>query len=180
MSANPDLTADLRTLLAIAREGSLAGAARHLRVNHSTVFRRLGTIEARRDAGQVVELRCTYDPETAGGKAPDGRKVKGTIHWVSAEHAVDASAVPVDVNETTVIRLTLAKPLAPKQQLRLDRIYAEETAVKADGKPASFELNVDNPDQVESAKLIIGIHRRGGVTHRAHRRRLRHRPDGVL
>ena len=42
------------------------------------------------DEGKIVELRCTYDPETAGGKAPDGRKVKGTIHWVSAEHAVDA------------------------------------------------------------------------------------------
>ena len=42
------------------------------------------------DDGNVVELRCTYDPETKGGKAPDGRKVRGTIHWVSAEHAVDA------------------------------------------------------------------------------------------
>ncbi len=41
-------------------------------------------------AGEVVELRCTYDPQTAGGQAPDGRKVKGTIHWVSARHAVDA------------------------------------------------------------------------------------------
>ena len=40
--------------------------------------------------GDVVELRCTYDPETKGGKAPDGRKVRGTIHWVSAEHALDA------------------------------------------------------------------------------------------
>ena len=40
--------------------------------------------------GEVVELRCTYDPATRGGNAPDGRKVKGTIHWVSAEHAVDA------------------------------------------------------------------------------------------
>ena len=41
-------------------------------------------------AGNVVELRCTYDPATRGGNAPDGRKVKGTIHWVSAEHAVEA------------------------------------------------------------------------------------------
>ena len=41
-------------------------------------------------AGRVVELRCTYDPATKGGDAPDGRKVKGTIHWVSATHAVDA------------------------------------------------------------------------------------------
>jgi len=42
------------------------------------------------DAGQVIELRCTYDPATRGGDAPDGRKVKSTIHWVSAVHAVDA------------------------------------------------------------------------------------------
>jgi glutaminyl-tRNA synthetase len=42
------------------------------------------------DKGEVVELRCTYDPETRGGNAPDGRKVKATIHWVSAAHAVPA------------------------------------------------------------------------------------------
>ncbi len=42
-------------------------------------------------AGNVVELRCTYDPETRGGNAPDGRKVQGTIHWVSAAHALDCS-----------------------------------------------------------------------------------------
>jgi glutaminyl-tRNA synthetase len=41
-------------------------------------------------AGEVVELRCTYDPETRGGNAPDGRKVKATIHWVSAADAVQA------------------------------------------------------------------------------------------
>ena len=40
--------------------------------------------------GEVVELRCTYDPETRGGHAPDGRKVRGTIHWVSAKHALEA------------------------------------------------------------------------------------------
>jgi glutaminyl-tRNA synthetase len=40
--------------------------------------------------GNVVELHCTYDPATKGGNAPDGRKVKSTIHWVSAEHAMDA------------------------------------------------------------------------------------------
>jgi len=42
------------------------------------------------DAGEVVELRCTYDPATRGGDAPDGRKVKATLHWVSAAKAVDA------------------------------------------------------------------------------------------
>ncbi len=40
--------------------------------------------------GTVVELRCTYDPETRGGNAPDGRKVRGTIHWVSVAHALSA------------------------------------------------------------------------------------------
>lgn len=40
------------------------------------------------DAGEVVELRCTYDPATRGGNAPDGRKVKGTLHWVSAQHSI--------------------------------------------------------------------------------------------
>ena len=40
--------------------------------------------------GEVVELRCSYDPESRGGNAPDGRKVKGTLHWVSAAHAIDA------------------------------------------------------------------------------------------
>jgi glutaminyl-tRNA synthetase len=42
------------------------------------------------DTNEVVELRCTYDPATRGGNAPDGRKVKGTLHWVSAPHAVQA------------------------------------------------------------------------------------------
>jgi len=42
------------------------------------------------DNGNVIELHCTYDPETKGGNAPDGRKVKATLHWVSAKHAIDA------------------------------------------------------------------------------------------
>ena len=42
------------------------------------------------DAGDVTELRCTYDPASRGGKSPDGRKVKATLHWVSAAHAVGA------------------------------------------------------------------------------------------
>lgn len=42
--------------------------------------------------GEVTELRCTYDPDTRGGSAPDGRKVKGTLHWVSAEHALEVEA----------------------------------------------------------------------------------------
>ena len=49
--------------------------------------------EVVRDAsGNIAEIRCTYDPESRGGNAPDGRKVKGTIHWVSARHSIKAQA----------------------------------------------------------------------------------------
>jgi glutaminyl-tRNA synthetase len=60
-------------------------------------------------SGQVVELRCTWDPQSRGGTSPDGRKVRGTLHWVSAAHAVDAEVRiydrlftkenPLDLNE---------------------------------------------------------------------------------
>jgi glutaminyl-tRNA synthetase len=48
------------------------------------------TSVVKNDQGEVVEVHCTYDPATRGGDSPDGRKVKSTIHWVSASHAVDA------------------------------------------------------------------------------------------
>ncbi len=49
-------------------------------------------VDAETDAeGNVIQVNCTYDPETKGGNAPDGRKVKSTMHWVSAEHAIDAT-----------------------------------------------------------------------------------------
>lgn len=48
------------------------------------------------DAGNVTEVHVTYDPETRGGNAPDGRKVKSTMHWVSADHATDVTAVLYD------------------------------------------------------------------------------------
>ncbi|MGQ9673647.1 MAG: glutamine--tRNA ligase/YqeY domain fusion protein [Candidatus Aminicenantales bacterium] len=47
--------------------------------------------------GEVIELRCTYDPATRGGDAPDGRRVKATLHWVSAAHAIDAEVRLYDV-----------------------------------------------------------------------------------
>lgn len=69
------------------------------------------------EAGDVVELRCSYDPQSRGGQAPDGRKVRGTLHWVSAAHAVDAEVrlyddlfttdVPDDVPEGIDWRDTL-------------------------------------------------------------------------
>jgi glutaminyl-tRNA synthetase len=47
-------------------------------------------MEKDEETGDITALHCTYDPETKGGSSPDGRKVKGTIHWVSAPHALEA------------------------------------------------------------------------------------------
>ena len=74
-------------------------------------------------AGGVIGLRCTYDPATRGGDAPDGRKVKATLHWVSAQHAVDAE-----------VRL-------------YDRLFTRETPgaggdFRADLNPASLEVRL--------------------------------------
>src|SRR4051794_20172263 len=63
---------------------------REVRLRYGYLITCTGVVK--NDAGEVVEVHCTYDPETRGGSAPDGRKVKSTIHWVSATHAVDGEA----------------------------------------------------------------------------------------
>jgi glutaminyl-tRNA synthetase len=47
-------------------------------------------VDRDKNSGEILAVRCTYDPETKGGQAPDRRKVKGTIHWVSAPHSIEA------------------------------------------------------------------------------------------
>jgi glutaminyl-tRNA synthetase len=82
--------------------------------------------------GVVVEVHCTYDPETRGGNAPDGRKIKGTIHWVSARHAVAAE-----------VRL-------------YDRLFTEESP---EAQERDF-LDVINPDSLQvlaNCKLEPGL-----------------------
>ena len=85
-------------------------------------------------AGEVTELHCTYDPETHGGSAPDGRKVKGTIHWVSASHAFEA-------------------------QVRLyDRLFTVEDPNKEDdGKTYLDHLNAEALEVISDAKLEPGL-----------------------
>ncbi len=62
---------------------------REVRLRYAYFIRCVDVIKDER--GEVVELRCTYDPATRGGDSPDGRKVKATLHWVSAQHAVNAT-----------------------------------------------------------------------------------------
>ena len=80
--------------------------------------------------GQVTELRCSYDPATRGGDAPDGRKVKATLHWVSAAHAVPAE-----------VRL-------------YDRLFtAENPNVEKDGQPFTAWLNPQSLEVVRGCQL---------------------------
>ena len=78
-------------------------------------------------AGNIAELRCTYDPSTRGGNAPDGRKVKGTIHWVSVPHALEAEA----------------------------RIYVRLFTVENPGGVEDDYLNYMNPDSLKTEKCFI-------------------------
>ena len=79
------------------------------------------------DNGEVVELRCSYDPETKGGDSPDGRKVKGTLHWVSAAKALNAE-----------VRL-------------YDRLFSKENP--EDGDDFTSNLNPDSLQTLSNCKL---------------------------
>ena len=62
---------------------------REVRLRYAYFITCVGVVKDEK-TGEVIELRCTYDPATRGGDAPDGRKVKATLHWVSAVHALNA------------------------------------------------------------------------------------------
>jgi glutaminyl-tRNA synthetase len=62
---------------------------REVRLRYAYFIKCVGVVKDE-ESGEVVELRCTYDPQTLGGAAPDGRKVKATLHWVSAAHSLEA------------------------------------------------------------------------------------------
>jgi glutaminyl-tRNA synthetase len=116
-------------------------------------------------AGQIEEVQCTYDPETAGGSAPDGRKVKATIHWVSAEHAVDATVV------------------------LYDRLFAAEVPGEATGDPTD-DLNAGSRQVLTGCKVeptladtppgnVVQFERLGYFAHDPHEPLLFHRTVGL-
>jgi glutaminyl-tRNA synthetase len=87
------------------------------------------------EEGNVVEVICTYDPESRGGGTPDGRKVKGTIHWVSARHAFNGE-----------VRL-------------FDRLFTRENPYEVDNEGEDFisNLNTDSLTVIKDAKLEPGL-----------------------
>ena len=95
------------------------------------------------EAGEIVELRCTYDPETRGGNAPDGRKVKATIHWVSADHAIPAEVrlyEPLFTEEEPNIKDGLAGALNPESLKRMTNCRLEPSLRDAaHGDAVQFE-----------------------------------------
>lgn len=62
---------------------------REVRLRYAYYIKCVGVVKDEK-SNEVIELHCTYDPETRGGSSPDGRKVKATLHWVSAAHALQA------------------------------------------------------------------------------------------
>jgi glutaminyl-tRNA synthetase len=64
---------------------------REVRLRYAYFIKCTGVVKDEK-TGEIIEIHCTYDPATRGGNAPDGRKVKSTIHWVSAPHALDFEA----------------------------------------------------------------------------------------
>jgi glutaminyl-tRNA synthetase len=84
--------------------------------------------------GKIVELRCTIDPATRGGNAPDGRKVKSTIHWVSATHAIDAE-----------VRL-------------YDRLFTVDNPVGQKGTDFKEFLNSNSLEILKSCKVEPALH----------------------
>ncbi len=110
--------------------------------------------------GEIVELHCTYDPETRGGDAPDGRKVKATLHWVSATHAVEAEVRLYDrlFTEPEPDGDAFISQLNPNSLEVLETCYAEPTLTKAQpGERFQFErlgyFCVD-PDSI-AGKLVF-------------------------
>lgn len=84
----------------------------------------------RDEQGEIVALHCTYDPETKGGYAPDGRKVRGTIHWVSADHAISAEV------------------------RQYDRLFKAENPFDVpEGEDFTFNLNPDSKSVLPDARL---------------------------
>jgi glutaminyl-tRNA synthetase len=113
---------------------------REVRLRYAYFITCTGVVKDER-SGEVVELHCTYDPATRGGNAPDGRKVRATLHWVSAAHALDAEVrlydqlfVHADPNEDQE-GVDFSATLNPQSLERLESCRVEPSL--ADATPGS-------------------------------------------
>ena len=105
--------------------------------------------------GRIVELRAVYDPATRGGQAPEGRKVKGTIHWVSAEHAVPAEVRLYDYLFTEKNPLKKDTQPADLPAEDPDELLDEEFGDKPNDKAADKFLEYLNPDSLRVVDALV-------------------------
>ncbi|NND82360.1 MAG: glutamine--tRNA ligase/YqeY domain fusion protein [Gammaproteobacteria bacterium] len=109
------------------------GPGREVRLRYGYAIRCEDVIQD--DAGEVVELRCSYDPLSAQGKTADGRKIKGIIHWVSAAHAIDAEVRVYDrlFNQANPGALDdVTEALNPNSLTVFDNAKLEPSVIEAD------------------------------------------------
>ena len=137
---------------------------REVRLRYGYFITCVGVVKDEK-TGEVVELHCTYDPETRGGNAPDGRKVKATLHWVSAAHAIEVETRlydrlflkenPDDVEEGTDFKSNLN----PNSLEILEGCYVEQSLVDAvPGCIYQFERQgyfIVDPISSEHGKLVF-------------------------
>ena len=113
--------------------------------------------------GNITRLHCTHDPETRGGNAPDGRKVKGTIHWVSADHAIPAEVRLYDRLFTEEEPGAMENHLDSLNQSSLKTLTAQLEPALAQAKPGDrvqFERNgYFYADPIDSTKDALVFNR---------------------
>jgi glutaminyl-tRNA synthetase len=117
------------------------------------------------DQGEITEIRCTYDPETRGGSAPDNRKVKATIHWVSARHALKAKVRlynslftkenPLDESDGVPFLVAVN----PESEVVLENCYVEPALAELpEAIPVQFErlgYFIEDPHDSSPECLVI-------------------------
>jgi len=110
------------------------GVGREVRLRYAYFIKCVDVVKDENE--NILKIKCTYDPETLGGKAPDGRKVKGTIHWVDCNKSVDAEIRLYD-------RLfSIENP--NKKDNFLDALNTDSCIIKANAK---LEISMENPEE---------------------------------
>jgi glutaminyl-tRNA synthetase len=113
--------------------------------------------------GEVVELHCTYDPDSHGGTAPDGRKVKGTLHWVSAAHALERQGI----HRLPESRLGGDTSREPHRAERRERPTGHSVPVRATGillqRPGGFGAGRARVQPNRVTERHLGQDRRRGI-----------------
>jgi len=122
------------------------GPDREVRLRYG-YFIRCVSVDKDATTGEIIAIHCTYDPQTRGGSAPDGRKVKGTIHWVSAPHAVSCQVRLYDrlfltENPDADKSVDFKEHLNPESLTILDNCMLEPSLAKTQpGEHFQFERN---------------------------------------